>query len=188
MRLWGPQGAATPAPLPGSRLDCQHYGAPAAEMTGSGVRDGSDRPCCPCSQAAVQRAEAVASAASQHATGAHAEGLQLLQPVLQAVRHQHEVERTAEALQKAVLGSKALADLPRLEAAILAARKAGDIDADILRYQLHLDQHNRTLQTSSAEAAQNRIGYVCPHIHRLCWVTCSAETCPLAFSTCHRLA
>ena len=124
-------------------------------MTGAGVRDGSERPRCCRSQAAVQRAEAIASAASQHATGSHTEGLQLLQPVVQAVRHQHEVERTAEALQKAVLGSKALADLPRLEAAILAARKAGDIDADILRCRLHLDQRNNRLAQKQHRTGQN---------------------------------
>ena len=49
----------------------------------------------------------------------------LLLPHIQACRKRLEAERAAETLQKALASCRGLADLPKLEAAILNARKAG---------------------------------------------------------------
>jgi hypothetical protein len=48
-----------------------------------------------------------------------------LLPRIQACRKRLEVEKAAEALHKATLNCKSLADLPKLEGAILNARKVG---------------------------------------------------------------
>ena len=53
---------------------------------------------------------------------------------MQAARRRLEVVRTTNALQRATQGCHSLGDLPRLEAAILAARKTKDVDADVLRH------------------------------------------------------
>jgi len=54
--------------------------------------------------------------------------------VIQAAKRRLKVVRTTEALQRATAGCRTLGDLHRLEAAILAACKTKDIDADILRW------------------------------------------------------
>lgn len=50
--------------------------------------------------------------------------------VPQAVKQKLEVERAAEGLARAAASCKAVSDLPRLEAAILAARKVGAHELD----------------------------------------------------------
>lgn len=52
-------------------------------------------------------------------------GLDALTPLIQAVRKQLDIEKAAEGLTRTTSGAKTLADLPKLEAAILAARKIG---------------------------------------------------------------
>lgn len=106
------------------------------------LREESMRFASPCQQTGegvllcqvrVQRAEAAASAAASSVASGHCEGLRALQPVLQTAKRQLEIERAAELLQRAVSTSQTLADLPKLEAAILAARKTGDIDPSVLK-------------------------------------------------------
>lgn len=79
------------------------------------------------------KAEAAASSAAANSACGHTAGLQTLQPMLHAAKRQLEIERSTELLQKAVNNCKLLADLPKLEAAILAARKTGNVSADVLR-------------------------------------------------------
>ncbi|KAK9821741.1 hypothetical protein WJX81_001109 [Elliptochloris bilobata] len=74
-------------------------------------------------KAELARAEAAAAAAA--GGGGRGDGVALLAPALAAARRQLEVERAAEGLARAVSGTAAVADLPRLEAAILAARRVG---------------------------------------------------------------
>lgn len=81
----------------------------------------------------MQKAEAASVKASGSSGTVHAEGLAQLQPVLQAAKLQLEAQLGAETLQKAAASCKTLADLPRLEAAILSARKTNCQDADLLR-------------------------------------------------------
>ena len=81
----------------------------------------------------MSKAEAAASSASLNSACGHSVGLQRLQPVLQAARRQLEIERGTELLQKAVNNCKSLADLPKLEAAILVARKTGNVNPEALR-------------------------------------------------------
>lgn len=88
-------------------------------------------------KAAIAKAEAAASAVSSSSgstTGSTGGGggacgslafSELLVVRLQAARRRLEVERVAEALHKAVLAYKAVADLPKLETAVLNARKVG---------------------------------------------------------------
>ena len=84
-------------------------------------------------QAAAQRAESAASKAGSSIASGHTQGLAYLQPLLQKARRQLEVEHVGESLQKAVAAFQSLADLPKLEAAIIAARKKIDVDPAILR-------------------------------------------------------
>lgn len=56
-------------------------------------------------------------------------------PPPQAAKAKLELERAAEGLARAAAGCKAVGDLPRLEAAILAARRVGahELDAEAYR-------------------------------------------------------
>ena len=83
----------------------------------------------------LSKAEAAGQSASS-TTGKLSVGWDLLQPCLQAARRQLEVERACEALSRAAASAKAVSDLPRLEAAILAARKVGAHEADTDAYRL----------------------------------------------------
>lgn len=62
-------------------------------------------------------------------------GHELLGPVIAAGRRQEDIERASEGLSRAAAAAHTVSDLPKLEAAILAARKlAGeDLDHDIYR-------------------------------------------------------
>ena len=71
---------------------------------------------------ALAKAEAAAAAAAPGAC-LFVMGAELLQPRISAAKQKLEVERAAEGLARAASSCKAVADLPRLEAAILAARK-----------------------------------------------------------------
>jgi hypothetical protein len=102
---------------------------PACRATGRGLDGAADSiwglrlP-----QGALAKAEAAAQAAA-NGSGLVA-GTEALAPRVAAARRQLEVQRAAEALAKAAQSSKTVTDLPRLEAAILAARKVGVQDAD----------------------------------------------------------
>ena len=88
-------------------------------------------------QAGVLKAEAAAAAAGGGGcTSGLSQGSQLLQPLLVAARRRLEVERASEQLQRIVASSHALGDLPKLEAAILSARRTGGVHPDILRWVL----------------------------------------------------
>ena len=50
-------------------------------------------------------------------------GVDALSPLMQRARRQLEVEKASEALSRTVAAAKGVGDLPRLEAAILQARK-----------------------------------------------------------------
>ena len=75
-------------------------------------------------QGEVSRAEAASSAASGAVSGLSV-GSDMLTPLIQRAKHQLEVERAKGGLHKAIAGAKTDTDLPQLEAAIQAARKAG---------------------------------------------------------------
>lgn len=75
-------------------------------------------------QAEVSRAEAASSAASWALSGPSL-GSGMLTPLIQRAKHQLEVERARAGLHKAIAAAKTGAELPQLEAAIQAARKAG---------------------------------------------------------------
>lgn len=78
----------------------------------------------PTVQGEVSRAEAASSAASGAVSGLSV-GSDMLTPLIQRAKHQLEVERAKGGLHKAIAGAKTDTDLPQLEAAIQAARKAG---------------------------------------------------------------
>lgn len=84
-------------------------------------------------QAATQKAEGAASKAGGSNLCGHGEGLLFLQPILQTAKRRLDAERAADSLQKAVAASKSLSDLPKLEAAIIAARKVKGVNPDVLR-------------------------------------------------------
>ena len=83
-------------------------------------------------QEATHRAELAASKASSIASG-HSAGTAYLQPLLREARLQLEVLHAVEILQKATAAYKSLHDLPKLEAAIIAARKIKGVDPEVLR-------------------------------------------------------
>eukprot|EP00884_Botryococcus_braunii_P020575 jgi/Botrbrau1/7200/Bobra.0300s0026.1 len=85
-------------------------------------------------KAALAKAEAAATAAAASGTRL-AEGAELLVPALAAARRQLEMERAAETLSRVAASATKLTDLPRVEAAILAARKVGaqDLDPEVYR-------------------------------------------------------
>jgi hypothetical protein len=85
-------------------------------------------------QAALAKAEAAATAAAASGTRL-AEGAELLVPALAAARRQLEMERAAETLSRVAASATKLTDLPRVEAAILAARKVGAQDLDPEAYR-----------------------------------------------------
>ncbi len=82
---------------------------------------------------ATQKAEQAASKAGSGTVSGLSAGLAYLQPLLQEARQQLERDRAADCLQKAISANKSLPDLPKLEAAILAARKVKDVDPAILK-------------------------------------------------------
>lgn len=84
-------------------------------------------------QAEIMKAEAVAAAAA--GSSILWEAAQALQPAIADGKRQQEVEKAGEVLARAVAASKGLADLPKLEAAIVAARKAGAHEADVSTYR-----------------------------------------------------
>jgi len=75
-------------------------------------------------QAEVSKAESASSAAIGALSGPSM-GSGMLTPVIQRAKHQLEVERARAGLHKAIAAAKTDAELPQLEAAIQAARKAG---------------------------------------------------------------
>lgn len=82
----------------------------------------------------LSKAEAAAAAAAPGACQ-FAPGAELLAPRIAGIKGKLEVERAAEGLARAAAACKAVADLPRLEAAILAARKVGATDLDPESYK-----------------------------------------------------
>lgn len=83
----------------------------------------------------VELIKAEAAAAAAAGSSVTSEAAMGLQPAIAEAKRQQEVEKAAEALARALAGAKGLQDLPRLEAAILAARKAGAHEADIDTYR-----------------------------------------------------
>ncbi|DBB08447.1 TPA: hypothetical protein ACH3X3_15276 [Trebouxia sp. C0006] len=75
-------------------------------------------------KAEVSKAEAASSAASGALSGLSV-GSGMLTPLITRAKHQLEVERARAGLHKAIAAAKTGAELPQLEAAIQAARKAG---------------------------------------------------------------
>ena len=86
-------------------------------------------------QAEVSKAEAASSAASGALSGPSV-GSGMLTPLITRAKHQLEVERARAGLHKAIAAAKTGAELPQLEAAIQAARKAGVQDRlqEVSRY------------------------------------------------------
>ena len=76
------------------------------------------------SQAELGRAEAV-SAASIGAVSGLSVGPDMLAPLIVRAKHQLEIERARGGLHRAMAAAKTDADLPQLDAAIQAARRAG---------------------------------------------------------------
>lgn len=83
-------------------------------------------------QEAKHRADLAASKASSITSG-HSAGTAYLQPLLREARQQLEVLHAVEVLQKAIAAYKSLPDLPKLEAAIIAARKFKGVNPEVLR-------------------------------------------------------
>lgn len=80
------------------------------------------------SQAEVGRAEAASSAASGALSGLSV-GSDMLTPLINRAKQQLEVERARSGLHRAMAAAKTDADLPQLDAAIQAARRAGVQDS-----------------------------------------------------------
>ena len=76
------------------------------------------------SQAEVSGAEAASAAASGALSGLSV-GSDMLTPLINRAKQQLEVERARGGLHKAMAAAKTDADLPQLDAAIQAARRAG---------------------------------------------------------------
>jgi hypothetical protein len=103
-------------------------------------------------KACLNKAESAATAA---AAGAGAEGFlvgsQWLAPRLTAARSKLNLIRAAETLARAVTSCSSVSDLPKLEAAILAAKKIGaeDLDADV--YDRAKELRNRLATAATAK-------------------------------------
>ncbi|PSC75029.1 hypothetical protein C2E20_1867 [Micractinium conductrix] len=101
---------------------------------------------------ALAKAEAAAAAAAPGAC-LFVMGAELLQPRISAAKQKLEVERAAEGLARAASSCKAVADLPRLEAAILAARKVGAQELDQEAYKAASELRLRLDGASRARGA-----------------------------------
>ncbi|KAL0041632.1 hypothetical protein WJX79_010152 [Trebouxia sp. C0005] len=99
-------------------------------------------------KAEVSKAEAASSAASGPLSGPSV-GSGMLTPLIQRAKHQLEAERARAGLHKAIAAAKTGAELPQLEAAIQAARKAGVQD----RLQ-EASRHASDLRARLDEASQ----------------------------------
>ena len=90
-----------------------------------------------CQSGAVQAELIKGEAAAAAAAGSSIvwTGAQLLQPAIADARRQQELERAVDNLARSAAGAKGVGALQKLEAAILAARKAGahEADADIYK-------------------------------------------------------
>ena len=75
-----------------------------------------------CLQGDISRAEAAVQGATSTISSLTV-GVDALSPLLHRARRQLEVEKASEALSRTVAAAKGVGDLPRLEAAILQARK-----------------------------------------------------------------
>lgn len=80
-------------------------------------------------------------------------GAELLAPRIAAARQRLEVERAAEGLARAAAGCRAVADLPRLEAAILTARKVGAHELDPGSYRAASELRSRLDGATRARSA-----------------------------------
>ena len=76
--------------------------------------------------------DAVSSASSWQAFG-HSDGMQILQKSLNSAKQRLEIEQQRDALHKVVHSATTLSDLPKLEAAILKAKKSSLNDPDLLK-------------------------------------------------------
>ena len=85
-------------------------------------------------KAAINKAERVAAATAGNMSSV-ALGTEFLTPRLQAAKRQLDLERAAEALGRMAQGAKSIEALPKLEAAILTAKKlrADELDPESYR-------------------------------------------------------
>ncbi|KAL4537181.1 hypothetical protein Ndes2437B_g08332 [Nannochloris sp. 'desiccata'] len=114
-------------------------------------------------KAALAKAENAATAAAPGA-GAFAIGSQWLAPRVTAARTKLSLERAAETLARAVSSCRSVSDLPKLEAAILAARKFGlcrklkiDLKSVFLEAEKAIsnaEQHGALLESEVAAARE----------------------------------
>ena len=90
-------------------------------------------------QGDISRAEAAVQGATSTISGLTV-GVDALSPLMQRARRQLEVEKVSEALSRTVAAAKGVGDLPRLEAAILQARKlaAADLQPGTVRWGLRV--------------------------------------------------
>lgn len=86
---------------------------------------------------ALSKAERV-SAATTGNTSNVALGSEFLAPRVQAVKRQLDLERAAETLGRTAQAAKSIEALPKLEAAILAAKKVGADELDPESYRCAL--------------------------------------------------
>ncbi|KAK9816451.1 hypothetical protein WJX72_000489 [[Myrmecia] bisecta] len=101
---------------------------------------------------ALAKAEAASQAAANNTSGLTV-GQDLLHPTIVSARRQLEVEKAAEALHRAVSSSATVTDLPKLEAAILAARKVGAELLDPEAYRAASDQRAQLDSAARSRAA-----------------------------------
>ncbi len=110
----------------------------------------------PCGSAALRGVITHAESASQSiasVSGASGPFGELLPGRLVAARKRLEVERAAEALHRAAAQHRGVSDLPKLEAAILSARKLGAEELDSSAYAKASDLRARLTDASRARGA-----------------------------------
>ncbi len=92
----------------------------------------------PCGSVALKtvlsKAEDIAAATAVNSSGITL-GSEFLAPRLQAVKRQLELERAAEVLARCAQSVRSIESLPKLEAAILAARRVGADELDPEAYR-----------------------------------------------------
>jgi hypothetical protein len=105
-------------------------------------------------QTALSKAEnAATAAASASAAGGFTAGSDWLAPRLVSARTKLNLERAAETMARAVSSCRTVSDLPKLEAAILAAKKIGAHELDSAAYIAAKELRNRLDAAAKAKTA-----------------------------------
>jgi len=93
-------------------------------------------------QAVLSKAEEAATAAASGSCGSFTSGSDLLDPLLKTARIKLGVSKATETLARALASCRTVADLPKLEAALLGVRKFGahEIDSAVLSAATDLRQ------------------------------------------------